>query len=120
MGHHNWRVEVKNRTYYSNSLSVHPPRAGPSHVAYRLGGAFRAFRAEAALIDHCKQSESPLIFKVLGDGKKLWQSKPIKLCKQTQLCDLDISGVDKLELEVHCSGGNSNCSALWLDPQVMK
>ncbi|HYG74873.1 MAG TPA: NPCBM/NEW2 domain-containing protein [Planctomycetota bacterium] len=120
MGYHNWRVEVKNRLYYTNSLSLHPGRGEPSHVAYRLGGAFRTLRTEAAMIDHWNTSESPMTFKVLGDGKKLWQSKPIKRHKQPQPCEVDISGIDKLELEVHCAGGNNNCGAVWVDPQVVK
>ncbi len=45
-----------------------------------------------------------LIFVIRGDGKELWQSKPLSAGDPKEHCDLDVSGVSVLTLEVRMVG----------------
>jgi serine/threonine-protein kinase len=103
-----------------NGLSMHAIPKSASHVAYLLNKQFSTFKAAAALNDDAQGSASPLVFKVLADGKTLWQSTPIQKFKQPQECELDITGAEKLELAVECSGENGNGHAVWVEPRVIK
>jgi hypothetical protein len=62
------------------------------------------FKASVALHDHTGGSLTPITFVVLGDGKPLWTSKPVKLSREPQGCMVSVAGVDVLELRVACPG----------------
>ena len=49
-------------------------------------------------------SAHPIIFRVLGDGKLLWQSYGLHRGPQDQPCMLDITGVDVLRLRRFVQG----------------
>ncbi|MCK6474127.1 MAG: NPCBM/NEW2 domain-containing protein [Planctomycetes bacterium] len=102
-----------------NGLSLHPPSNGNSHVAYHLDKKYRTFTTRVGLNDSsANKAASPVIFKVLGDGKLLWRSKSIQKLNNYDGCNLNISGIDKLELEVECKGDASRCHAIWIEPVV--
>jgi hypothetical protein len=54
------------------------------------------------------------LFTVVGDGKTLWKSEQVPPGKPEK-CDVDVSGVDVLELFVSGSG-----HPVWLEPKVVK
>jgi endo-alpha-N-acetylgalactosaminidase len=113
----NQRIIVKG-VLSPNGLFMHPPSNGSAHVTYRLGKRYQTFKAAAAIMD----TETPataLIFKVIGDGKDLWQSQPLKEKGASQQFTIPVAGIDKLELEVHCPGDYSCAVAVWLEPQVL-
>ena len=93
---------------------------GNAHLAFKLNKQFRIFAASVALNDSSKVPRSGLIFKVVGDGKVLWFSKPVGHTKLTQDCALNISGVDTLALDIECIGSNEDAAAVWIEPQVGK
>jgi hypothetical protein len=104
------------------SLSMHPPWA-PAYAAarYRLGRKAALFRATVAINDTTNWCWSPAYFTVLADGKPLWQSKPISFnMARSQECSLDISGVDVMELRVHCANGSDGVHAVWFEPRVLQ
>lgn len=104
-----------------NGLGLHPPTSGKSHVAYQLDKKFRTFTARVGLNDSsANKAASPVIFKVLGDGKVLWQSKSIQKINSYDGCNLVVIGVDKLELEVECRGDASRCHAVWIEPLLSR
>jgi len=105
----------------SHALSTHPPPYGSAYVAYRLEGRYSRFTAAAAISDAAQQpSESALVFKVFGDGRLLWQSRPIQQNGASQDCDVDIQDVDVLKLQVECNGGAVFAYAVWIEPQVTR
>jgi regulation of enolase protein 1 (concanavalin A-like superfamily) len=103
---------------YPNGLGTHPPGTGLAKVTYPLNGKMRTFSAVVAINDSAEQNTSPLQFRVVGDGKALWQSKALNTKGLTQACKVDVSGVNVLELQVFCAGAENWAHAVWLDPYV--
>jgi hypothetical protein len=103
----------------AHGLSTHALRDGTAHVEYDLGGRFRSFTAKVGIVDAVKHAVTPLTFRVVGDGKTLWESQPVKVGdRPAQSCAVDISGVKTLRLEVQCPGSNESAQAVWMEPQV--
>jgi hypothetical protein len=103
-----------------NSLSLHPPERGVSYITYKVGGRYRALVAGAALADGYGQpAGTPLIFRVRGDGKVLWTSKPIGKPKLVEKCEVKLAGIQVLRLEVECRGTNTVAAALWVEPELL-
>jgi hypothetical protein len=117
-----------------HALSVHPPRKGVSYVAYVLKGEYRTLRATAVIMEvnpaeaarvasepfFMGGPASPLTFRVIGDGKVLWESRPLQKCGDSHRCNVSVEDVNLLELEVSCPGLNSYCWAAWIEPAVGK
>lgn len=103
-------------------LGMHPPEAPAfASVRYRLGKQAARLRAVVAINDTTKWCWSPAIFTVLGDGKPLWNSVMIAHNHtHSQECSVDISGVDVLELRVHCINGNAGVHAVWVQPRLLQ
>jgi len=79
------------------------------------------FRASVAINDTSNWCFSPAVFTILADGKPLWQSSWIAHNHaHSQECSVDISGVDVLELRVHCINGNDGVHAVWVEPRVLQ
>jgi hypothetical protein len=93
-----------------------------SHVEYVLGKKYRTFRATAAMSDTSKPGQRPIEFRVLGDGKQLWQSYGMHNPANAQPCLLDITGVDVLVLETRYRPGTQGdggwAHTVWVDPFV--
>jgi len=114
----NLRISVNGKES-PNGIFLHPAANSSSHVSYCLDKPFRFFAGAAALNDSAEKSESPLTFRILGDGRSLWQSKPIQASKQPQDFELDITGIKKLELMVECPGPDSWAHAVWIEPRLL-
>jgi len=104
----------------AKGLGMHPPDRDASSVSYRLDRQYQVFKATATLNDSSTRSVSPLIFMVLGDGRPLWQSKPIQAHGDQQECVVRVAGVEVLELLVTCAGSNEGAHAVWIDPQLSR
>lgn len=106
----------------THALSVCPPGRSDSFVAYELGGKYKFFTAMAGIIDAERPERpapaSPVVFKVFGDGKQLWLSKPFARFSEGQDCQIDVTGVRELSLVATCTGSQSNCHAVWINPRV--
>jgi hypothetical protein len=83
-----------------------------------LGKAFKTFRATVAIDDSSRGNKTPVVFKVIGDGRVRWSSRPIRKQDGPQACVVDVAGVGKLGLVVECPGGHANAHAVWVDPMV--
>ena len=55
---------------------------------------------------------------MVGDGRKLWESSPIREFDKPQWFNIDVEGVETLELKVICPGSAFYARAAWLDPCV--
>jgi serine/threonine-protein kinase len=117
LGYENKRITIKG-VPAGNGLSMHPPTKGASHVTYLLGKKYQTFKAAAAINDDAT-SHSALTFKVIGDGKRLWQSRGLKDKGDSHSFVVSVDQVDKLELEVHCPGEYGMAHAVWVDPQLV-
>jgi hypothetical protein len=123
----NGRISVNGRPS-PNGLSMCPESHALAQVKYKLGRTAQKFLTSVALNDSAGASGRPpgdgriptaLKFVVLGDGKVLWGSKPVDIAHAVQECEVDVKGVDVLELRVECPGPNINAHAVWVEPRVL-
>jgi hypothetical protein len=54
----------------------------------------------------------------VGDGKLLWKSNTVVKSGVSQSFNIDITGVQTLELFVDCPGPANWAHAVWVEPQV--
>ncbi|NQT41379.1 MAG: NPCBM/NEW2 domain-containing protein [Planctomycetes bacterium] len=105
------------------ALGMHPPISGYSSVKYRLEKKYDTF-VSAVMIDsvhgQVMTPKSPIGFFVLGNGKPLWSSAPVRVADKVQGCRINVRRVDVLELRVYCPGDNGGAHAAWLDPYVLE
>ena len=57
---------------------TNPPKKGSAHVSYAIEGKFHTFSGAVAIMDGAGNPASPVVFRILGDGKLLWASRPIQ------------------------------------------
>ena len=89
-------------------------------ISYRLDQRYRTFSTEVSLNDGPKVC-SPLTFTVHGDGKVLWQSKPVASRADTQSCSgLSVTGIDKLTLELSGTGDERGTHGVWIEPYLIE
>src|SRR5690606_29724144 len=68
-------------------LGNHPPSNGFSQMKYRLDGRFGTFVTTVGLAsDAGLSSSSPIVFVLIGDGKPLWTSNPLRNGQSMQTC----------------------------------
>ncbi len=92
----------------------------PSTIWIELGGGAQRFLASVGVDDAAKAAAASLTFKVLGDGKTLWQSGVLKRGQPAQTVDVDLSGVQTLLLFVGDGGdGIDNDHANWADARFV-
>jgi len=100
---------------YEKGLGVH----AYSKVSFYIGKNFSRFISDIGL-DSETQGAS-VVFRVWGDGKKLYDSGIIKDNADVQHVNVDVSDVDVLMLEVKDGGvGNSATHADWAGAMLLK
>ena len=102
-------------------LGMHPPL--PPDVAkasYRLGKCRAVLHGGAALNDTADYPQGAAIFEIKADGKPLWKSPPIKSRGKVAEFQLDVEGVDVLELSVIAQGSNHYVHAVWVKPRLIQ
>ena len=101
-----------------HGISMHPA----AWVKYRLGRGYRRLETFVAINDTAnpKIQRGSALFVVLGDGKKLWQSNPLRGRGIHRACEVDVEGVNELELRVNTIGGGHSLHAVWLDPVLVR
>ncbi|MGD0090836.1 MAG: SUMF1/EgtB/PvdO family nonheme iron enzyme, partial [Planctomycetota bacterium] len=96
-----------------------PPGDGYSHAAYRLNGKYTRILGKAGICGNAGQCLNPVVFKIIGDGKALWESTPRQKRGDGESFEVDMTGVAKLELVVHCPGRADEAMALWFEPRLL-
>jgi hypothetical protein len=115
------QVIVKGRIS-ANGIFMHPPPddAGSASITYHLAKGFESFHAEVSQNDGPPSSESPYTFRVYGDLKILWESRPVSSRADQQTCTVSVRGVDNLRIEVRSSGEPRGAHAVWIEPFLTK
>jgi len=102
-----------------NGLGMIPPGTSASHVAYILDKKYRTLLATAGIADGSGGRQGcPFVFKVLGDGKALWEARLIGDTGYCPDCRADVTGVQKLELLVENPGAMWGAYAVWGEPRL--
>jgi hypothetical protein len=115
------RSKIKvNGVLSPKGLNMHPPENGFSAVSYRLDKKAAVFRASVALDDKTQKPRNPAVFELLGDGKSLWESKPINKGTPPEECSINVRGVVELELRVHAKPSQWDLWAVWIEPRLLQ
>jgi len=123
LGYEGRRIVVDG-VHSPHGISTHPPSRGKARVVYELGKRFGRFRTRVALNDSVldkgqKRCATPITFVVIGDGKPLWTSQPMAFPRKPVSVDVKVEGVEKMALEVRCTGSYGCAHAVWLEPQLI-
>lgn len=113
------RISVDNIAY-SLGLGMHPDSGKPFVVKYKLNAQYKSFQGGCALNDTATGFSGELRFSIVGDGRVLWKSPPLKSRADTEFFTLNVKDVQTLELRTECSGNAVAGHAVWLDPFVAK
>lgn len=123
-----WRRPMRDRVPVENGGTCFLEAAGrfaerglyahaPSRYAVKTGKAWKRLTADLGV-----QTGHPgsVVFVVRGDDRELYRSETVNDQKLHSL-DLDVSGVDTLELIVENAGnGNAADWGVWLEPTLMR
>jgi len=102
-----------NGAFHAKGLYAH----APSNYAFATKGKWKRFTATVGLQDG---GHGQAVFTVIGDGKVLYKSKPLKAGQHDDI-SLDITGVNQLELVAGSAvRGNSGCWSVWASPVVSR
>jgi hypothetical protein len=89
-----------------------------SFALYDLDGKYTSFRSVAAANDSVRGTlQTPMTFSVIGDGRELWKSRPIRHAGESQSCTINVTGVDQLGVRVYCDN-QGRAHVVWADPYV--
>lgn len=102
-----------------HGIFMHPHNKSSAHIVYRLVRKFRTFTGAAGISDRLDdRAFSDQTFTIFGDGKQLWKSRPLREISASQDFQVDVSGVDLLELRIDCHGSSGKAHAVWYAPHV--
>ncbi len=100
-----------NGVLFTKGLGVH----SDSDIRYSLNGQYSRFSSEIGL--HALAHPGNVVFRVFGDGVLLYDSGSITVANPKGL-DLDVSGVNELQLIVDKNGVKDFDSAVWADARL--
>jgi serine/threonine protein kinase len=105
-----------------HGISMHAPdHPQYCRVCFHVGKEAHRFKAMVALNDTATRVLSNgVVFQVLGDGRVHWSSERLNQRGKTLDVDVDVSGVDVLELRTSVDGKHIGAHAVWLEPRVQK
>ncbi len=101
-----------------HGLWMHPLTNQPSHVTYRLGKGFDTLEGAVGIGDIPEGPETPITFRVLGDGQLIWESDAMQKPGAPESFRILVDDIDKLELLVDCPGVNYRARAIWVEPRL--
>ena len=105
------------------SLWMHPitepAKSMSAHATFPLRQGYRRVLGAVAIRDGMR-ARNALTFRILGDGRELWKSRPIQQGGDPVDFDVEIRGISTIELVVDCPGDGYEAHALWLDPHLIE
>ncbi|ADB15385.1 Glycosyl hydrolase family 98 putative carbohydrate binding module [Pirellula staleyi DSM 6068] len=103
----------------AHGIFMHPNNKSDARIVYRLDRKFHTFTGAVGISDKLDdRAFSDQTFSILGDGKELWKSRPHRAISSSQDFQVNVSGVDLLELRVDCHGSSGKAHAVWYAPHV--
>ncbi|MGD0090272.1 MAG: protein kinase [Planctomycetota bacterium] len=104
----------------AHGFMLHPDRdTKTAHVAYTIGGRFGWLVGSVGVNDSVPdRAEAPLVFKVYGDGKVLWQSRPLQKRAESDAFKVNVTAISKLALSVE-TAETKWAHAVWIEPRLI-
>jgi len=108
----------------AKGLIVMPPARGYCQVTYRLGKRYRLLHTAVALNDNGVLSNSAAIrFSIVGDGRILWESQPLRKNVAQKCDDIPVADVDLLQLGISSTNPAEQPPSgpvVWFDPKLTR
>jgi hypothetical protein len=99
-------------------FTVPPNWRSSAKVSYEIKKRYRWLDGAVGMADNRMRSFSALTFRVVGDGKPLYTSRPLRQPGEREDFLVDVTGVDQLELFVDCPSSNTMAHGVWIDPKL--
>ncbi len=104
-----------NGVSYAKGLGAH----AESHVVYNLAGKYATFLSDVGVDDEVGTNGS-VVFQVVADGTKIYDSGTMTGSTATKSLNLNVAGVQQLELVVTGAGDGIGCDhADWADARLI-
>ncbi len=104
---------ILNGKKYLRGIGTH----SNAHIVYDLGGKYKRFHTVAGLDD---AAEGSIKIKILLDGKVKWESDVLEKDSEPEVIDLDVKGIEKMELIVEDAGSIEGDHADFADAILYK
>ena len=96
-----------------------PPEQGQTaRIQYHLDHSYEWLAGGTGVNDTSNGPRSDLTFRIIGDGRELWASRPGKTLRKVQFFRTYIGDVKELELVVECAGSADEADAVWVEPAL--
>lgn len=119
VGWHRWSygtfTSTRKSEEYDNSLWAH----ASSKYVFRLEGKWKTLKTSYGIAYNTVWRETNCILIVKGDGKELFRSNLVQ-DKTVYPLELDITGVDRLELIVDPNGAGGGDRIIWFTPTLSR
>lgn len=113
-GFSKWSPLSVQYVFYKTGIGTH----APAREVYHINRQFRRLTTDFG-VDTNGGPQASVVFEVWGDGKRLFQSELVKRFEYPRHAEIDISGVNMLELIVTDAGdGKTDDHADWLNTQL--
>ena len=92
-------------------------------VKYEINAMYKTFQACCALQDKDADSREEgggIVFSVVGDGRVLWRSTPLKAGNRFEVTNVDIRRVRTLEITTASPDQQWGGLGVWIDPILIK
>lgn len=113
------RNALVNRKASPRGICMNPTKDARSFATYALFGQYRTFVTQVGLAD-TSNAAYPVEFAVYGDDRLLWTSQTFEAPGPTQPCVLDVTGVNRLRIEIHGGESDGGAHCVWMDPHVWR
>ena len=103
-----------------HGLTTDPfPEKIPAIAGFALDGSQRSFHGAVAVNEAMRPvgSAAAVTFSVHGDGRLLWESRPLERPGESQDFALDVTGVRELKLSA-ITPGDETAHAAWVEPRL--
>lgn len=125
---HGWRQPELDRNYTNNGLALAGRRYARgvgmptnSEIEFEVKAAYEQFRAHVGVDDEYNNAEGAVEFALLGDGRELWRSAPLKKADGAVPVGVEIKGVRRLALRVRRAGAEGGrVHADWVDARLTR
>lgn len=103
------------------TMACKPPNAWGA-VKFRLGRQGQQLSGTVGLSDLMTIPGPQVYFIVAGDGRTLWQSRAFTAAGSTEAFDVDVTGVDVVELALVTNepANRAGNAGIWIDPVVTR
>ena len=97
-------------------IGMHPPNMGAAGLMFNLERKYSRFKGKVALNDGADGFFGPVVFEILVNKKRVWQSKPLQKVGRVQDFDIDVSNAASLTIQTLSPKFCQGLQAVWLDP----